>query len=318
MKIPALLLAIILFNSAALSQTAVPHVGPLISGTSSYVDGQWAWTDYAYDDRGVGSDTVAGGDSQYPEGLRNSAYLSQVQVGFSAESVELTALLQTLTDISVPEITFLIDNDASKSTTGATSLPGGAWTSSGALGAEWIIVASNTGPKVLRRSGTDWDQHALLPTSVNLESKIVSVSLPRSIVDLGTGKWRLFSLAALASNSILDGGAIYDLVFVVGELITDRNTMVADSVQGAFISGGTTLWQDQRQSAILAGSGDSDAAAAIIDFGRLAARDTELASADGRGWYTFLHRSTLKLAEGVEQGASGNYRKDSMGIECLL
>ena len=31
-------------------------VGPLVSGTSSIIDGTFAWTDYVYDDRGPNSD----------------------------------------------------------------------------------------------------------------------------------------------------------------------------------------------------------------------------------------------------------------------
>src|SRR3954451_4645090 len=31
---------------------ASPTLGPLVAGTSSYIDGTYVWTDYAYDDRG--------------------------------------------------------------------------------------------------------------------------------------------------------------------------------------------------------------------------------------------------------------------------
>src|SRR4051812_36826666 len=43
-----------------------PELGPLISGTSSYVDGTYAWTDYAYDDRGANTNGIPGGDTTYP------------------------------------------------------------------------------------------------------------------------------------------------------------------------------------------------------------------------------------------------------------
>jgi pimeloyl-ACP methyl ester carboxylesterase len=295
-------LATIFLCGAVYAQAPTAHIGPLISGTSSYVNGKWAWTDYAYDDRGVNSDATAGGDTQYPEGLRNAADLIQVQVATTAAGVQLTALLQTLIDASVPEVGFIIDADAS-SATGAVAMPGGAWPANQPLGAEWFVVVNNIGAKVQRWTGTGWENSGVLPASISTESNTVSVTLPRTLI-AASNRWRMFTMTGLSSNSFTAGGNIYDLAFVVGELITDRNSMIADSALAAFVTGGTTLWQDQHQSAILAGSENSDAAAAIIDFGRMAAKDTELASATQRGWYTFLHHSDLMLAEGVEQGAS--------------
>src|SRR5690606_35801508 len=62
--------------------------GPLISGTSSWVDGVFAWTDYAYDDR------AANAAARYPNGvypsdaLANAADLIQLQL--SLDDAQLT------------------------------------------------------------------------------------------------------------------------------------------------------------------------------------------------------------------------------------
>ena len=115
----------ITYLQTAFSDEAV-EIGPLISGTSSYVAGSWAWTDYAYDDRGTDSDATAGGDAQYPEGTTNAADIIQLQVSLQATSVRFTAVLQTLTDESVPEIGLMLDTDSSAST-GSSGVPGSEW-----------------------------------------------------------------------------------------------------------------------------------------------------------------------------------------------
>lgn len=292
----------ITYLQTAFSDESV-DIGPLISGTSSYVAGSWAWTDYAYDDRGADSDVTAGGDAQYPEGTTNAADIIQLQVSLQATSVRFTAVLQTLTDESVPEIGLMLDTDSSAST-GSSGVPGSEWPVQGSMGGEWLLSISNAGAAVHRWDGAAFELVAELPAVIDVERNTVSFDLPKSTLDPGSSHWRLYAWAGLASMPTAAGGEIFDLAFVVGELITDRNSMVVDSVQGAFVTGGTTLWQDQNQSAILAGRLDVSLASAVIDFARLNNKDTELATADGPGWYTFLHHSDLKLAEGVEQGAS--------------
>jgi hypothetical protein len=57
-------------------------VGPLVAGTSSYVDGTFVWTDDAYDDRGADTNLLAGGDTAYPSTMtpNNVADLVQLQL----------------------------------------------------------------------------------------------------------------------------------------------------------------------------------------------------------------------------------------------
>jgi hypothetical protein len=75
-------------TTTALDDGSEPTIGPLVSGTSSVVDGTYVWTDYAYDDRGPNLDgpgredlDTAGGDAVYGIGWRNEADLIQLQLG---------------------------------------------------------------------------------------------------------------------------------------------------------------------------------------------------------------------------------------------
>ena len=58
------------------SSATGPTLGPLISGTSSYVNGTYVWTDYAYDDRGPDTNAIPGGDANYPATMNPRAGLS--------------------------------------------------------------------------------------------------------------------------------------------------------------------------------------------------------------------------------------------------
>src|SRR5687768_7370956 len=92
-------------TDAPLEVDADPTVGPLVSGTSSYVAGTFAWTDYAYDDRGPNTDGAAGGDAVYPASVTrgNAADLIQLQLSQSRSgALVVGAVLQTLLDPAVP------------------------------------------------------------------------------------------------------------------------------------------------------------------------------------------------------------------------
>lgn len=275
------------------------ELGPLIAGKSSYVNGTFVSTDYVYDDRGPNTDITAGGDASYPLGLENTADIVQVQIDNDDDAVTLRVILQTLIDANIPQVGFVLDTDASPRT-GAATIPGGAWEPATPLGAELLVTASAGNAEVLAWNGTDWEPVAILAADIRPADNSISVALPKTLVDPSTGKWRAFAIAGLAQSSFLAGGTIYDLAFLLAETISDRETMIADSIQAALVTGETAMWQDHRQAAVLAGELDAAEAAAVIDFGRMQAGETELATADAPGWHTFLFRSALELGEGID------------------
>ena len=122
--------------SSAGSTTADPTLGPLISGTSSYVAGTYVWTDYAYDDRGPDTDGIPGGAATYPEESApgNTADLIQLQVSRRhGGDFGIRAVLNSLVDPDVPVLGVGFDTDDDPST-GALEVPGGQRRSLGSLG----------------------------------------------------------------------------------------------------------------------------------------------------------------------------------------
>jgi len=119
-------------GSARAAKEPLPpaELGPLVSGTSSVVDGTYVWTDYAYDDTGA----------SYPQDKRNAADLIQLQLTREPGGVRVRAVLETLTDASVPRLVLGFDTDGNANT-GEAALPGLSWQPQRPLGVD--VVASD-------------------------------------------------------------------------------------------------------------------------------------------------------------------------------
>lgn len=266
-----------------------PELGPLISGTSSYVGGTFVWTDYVYDDQGASTDGRPGGNGEggYPPGLENSADFVQLQIGLGEGALEVTAILQTLNDRHVPVLGVAFDTDADAAT-GAAHLPGGAWSPAAPLGVDVLLVVRGGGAELLRHADGVWRQVAEFPATVDEARNLLAVRIPPDILHPGSATWRAFAVLGYAAPdsgaSWPEGGAIMDIAFVRDEP--------------------PYLLQTVKQADVLAGLRDPDIAAATIDFGRVAAGHTELARPRPGRFETFLHRSRLDLPGGIRQ-ASG-------------
>ena len=259
-------------------------VGPLVSGTSSYVDGTFAWTDYAYDDRGPNTDGAAGGDAVYPASVvrGNAADLIQLQVSRTRTgALVLRAVLETLLDPAVPLLGVGFDTDGDAAT-GAPSIPGGAWTTDAPLGLDAFVTASAAGAALLEWDGTAWHETDAFAATVDSASNAISTEVPKSALK-PSSTWRAVGVVGLAAPlpSWLDGsGPVHDLAFVTG----DR--------------GG---WQDRQQADVLVGARPAADAVASIAFDTVRSGVTELASVSDRGYYTFLYHSELALGEGINE-----------------
>ena len=287
--------------------TAEPTVGPLIAGASSYVNGTFVWTDYAYDDRGPDTNTTAGGDATYPASMKpnNVADLVQLQLALPDDGhLGVTAVLETLTDATRPLIGVALDGD-NQPATGAPSLPG-SWTSAPRLGLDRLLLLGRSGGQDLRWDGSAWKPVGSFSVALNPADNTVRATVPFTSPASGT----LRAVAALGYDDGSGGswatGAspVHDLAFVTDDVpVVPFEQAVADAVAG-FASGGERQWQEDHQSAILAGKGDATAAVASIDVAAMKARRTSLAGIDKKGFHTFLYRSELNLGEGV--AGSGN------------
>lgn len=255
---------------------AEPTLGPLISGTTSLVDGAHVWTDYAYDDRGTTptGQPLAG----------NAADLVQLQLRPTAEGLEVRAVLETLTDPAVPALGVAVDLDADPAS-GAASPPGGGWQVAGTpLGLERVVVVSAAGADVLAWDGGAWQPSGSAPASVDAEANTVDALVPWDLLpDLGP-RWRVAGIVGQATPgaSWVDAsGPIHDLAYV-------RDTSSADYQSGV-------------QAAVLTGAADAALAMATVDLGDVVTT-TRLAQPVPGEKNTFLYRSALHLGEGIATG----------------
>jgi pimeloyl-ACP methyl ester carboxylesterase len=286
--------------------TADATLGPLVSATSSYVNGVYVWTDYAYDDRGPDSNGQLGGDAQYAEGVdpNNVADLIQLQVARSdATTLELVAVLETLTPTTNPVLGVGLDLD-SDTATGAPSLPG-SWETNTPLGIDRLITLTTQGGQVSRVTDAGWEVTDEIQVETDPQRNTLTGSVPLSLPDRGTVR----AVAALGyehnGESWLTGDLpVHDLAFVDdGWTSTQYLAGVVRDASG-FVTGGSAYWQDGVQSTILAGNRSARDAVAQIDLRSLARGRTDLASPGKHGFSTYLYRSNLDLGEGIQ--GSGN------------
>jgi hypothetical protein len=262
-------------------------VGPLIAGASSYVHGTYAWTGYPYNDTGA-----------YPSGVAdNSANLIQLQIGLTgAGDVQIRAILETLTDPTVPLLGVGFDTDGNTAT-GAPSLPG--WKADGALGLDDLVTISSNGGELEHWNGSDWTVAGRFPAQIDPASNSMTTVIPRSLLDPHGATWDAVGALGLSGSAtwLTAGGSIYNLAFVHEENCIDVSIPACGST--AAIDAGTG-WQDGESNLILSGDAPSSNAVAQIDFGKLAEHSNELTSADVPGFHTLLYYSRLNLGEGLQ------------------
>ncbi|HEY6131605.1 MAG TPA: hypothetical protein VIV27_06270, partial [Halioglobus sp.] len=266
-------------------------VGPLVSGTSSTIDGTLAWTDYVYDDLGPNSDSgdrtdmaSAGGDAAYPGGLSNAADFVQVQLRNDSDGLHIHVVLETLLDAAVPLVGIAFDTD-NDSATGAAKLPG-TWQPDGPLGTELLVVIAQVAGEILRWENGQWTSVATITVSVDTDDNTLVAMLPSTVVAPGDATWKAIGVAGTTTASWLTGaGVIHDLAFVADEPFYQ--------------------WQDYRQADILAGKASKNDAFVAIDFKQLAAGETKLPNLTAVGFHTYLYHSDLQLAEGITETPDG-------------
>jgi hypothetical protein len=276
------------------TEEATATLGPLVSGTSSVVDGTFVWTDYAYDDRGADTEPgersdpdAAGGDAIYANGWRNEADLIQSQLELDDGRVHASFVLETLTDPAVPVVVLAFDTDGDPAT-GAVGL-GAAWTpgsdAAQGLGVDRLAVLRQDGGEFLVFDAGTFGEPEPLETTVDAEANVIEATLP---LEPEGATWRAWGAAGTADGS----GSWFD-----GDLTLADLAFLGDEPE--------YRWQDDIQADLLAGEDAMDQAMAEVDFGALEEGGTELADATTPGFHTYLYESELKLGEGVAEAEEG-------------
>jgi hypothetical protein len=255
-------------------------IGPLVSGTSAYVNGTFTWTDYAYDDTGANTNTTPGGDAAYPASLpeKNAADLIQLQFSRSRGQLRIRAVLQTLLDEAVPVVRVGFDVD-SNGTTGEAALPG--WTANEPLGLDVVttLAAANAGENTVDGS---------VPLDAFGDAEQVRV---------------------VASAGVTGSDTVYDLAFLRAEDICEMPQ--ADRAARCVHHVDNYMGQDQRQGDTLAGKAPAGGAVGTIDLTKLARRVNEVPEVNGRGFHYLLYHSPLNLGEGIRT-SSGQTRAKAL------
>jgi pimeloyl-ACP methyl ester carboxylesterase len=255
---------------------AEPTIGPLISGTTVQRAGTFAWTDYAYDDRG----TDAGAEPTYPAGQANAADLIQLQLRPVPDGLAIRGVLETLTDPAVPSLAVGFDLDGDPAT-GSPGVPTSGWTVTGAsLGLERFVTITSHGAAILAWTGDGWAAAGVGPAAVDAEANTVDARVPWAALGDHEHRIRAVGLVGLAA-----GGPVYDLAFVRDESPTN--------------------FQSNLQAGVLSGAYPADLAIGTVDLDDL---QREVVPQPLPGIKnTFLYRSQLRLGEGLGE-AIGNQR----------
>lgn len=294
-----------------------PELGPLISGTSSYVDGTFVWTDYAYDDRGPNDNIVPGGDAAYPDNPhpQNTADIVQLQLGtVDSGALRVAFVLNTLVQGGEADLGVGFDTDRDVRT-GSPGVPGDGWGEPPAvslvrpplvgraehdpLGLEHMVVlatADATGTLLTWDAEADaWQGGATFPIDVDRDRNVVSAEIAG--LRPGAQTWRAVGLAGMADEggSWVNGAhPVLDLAFLRAEdPVTE--TAVALTYQVPQIR---SHWQDERQADVLAGHRPASEAVTAVTFGT---DRTALAQPQAPGLDTFLYHSRVDLGEGIRQ-----------------
>lgn len=277
---------------------SAPALGPLVSGTSSMVEGTFVWTDHAYDDRGAnagpGDRTVlddAGGDAGYPDGLTNAADLIQLQLSASSgedgESTDVAVLLETLTDPGVPAVVVGLDTDADPST-GADALPGLSWEPDEPLGLELALLLAEDAGQVAVAEDDAWSEAATPAVEVDAEENLLQMTVDEQLLPRD-GTWRVVTATGLAAE--------------LSDLTADESTATAYDLT---VGGEEPYqWQDYVQADVLAGLAPAEEAVLSVESDQLGTDATDVEQGREPGFHTYLYRSELALAEGTASTPEG-------------
>ena len=274
-----------------------------MSGSHSLVEGTFVWTDYAYDDRGANTDdgdrTViddAGGDATYPEPLTNAADLIQLQVGpgEADDEIQVTTILETLTDPSIPAVVVGFDTDEDVAT-GSPALPFVDWDPSEPLGVDEVLVLSEDGGRTFSADADGaWNgEGPQVDVEVDADENLLRATLP-IVRPAADERWRVVAVTALADELGSDPR----------RRVRPRPTTSPSWATRSRTSGRTTCRPTCSPGGRRPYGGDH-LAVGTIDGADLGGDESQVDLGHEPGFQTFLYQSELELAEGISSADDG-------------
>jgi hypothetical protein len=158
----------------------------MVSGTERYIDGEYQYTDFVYDD-----DTTTYPDSSrresplWPRYHGNAADLFEFRLSTRGDGLAARFTLNTLMQRDTTIMTVAFDSD-NKATTGSKTLPRDPGMPF--PGTDQVLTTWGTGAEWSRWSGSRWVT-VPLKAVVDLQANQITVHVPPSVAH-PTGKWR--------------------------------------------------------------------------------------------------------------------------------
>ncbi|MGH9137787.1 MAG: hypothetical protein ACRD0G_12170 [Acidimicrobiales bacterium] len=294
---------------------------PRTSGTGRYAGGAYYWSDFLYDDHGAaGAGTLPGlfenfglGGYGYPEpdAAGNGADVFRTAIGLESDATVWRVDWQTLVNPNLPIAAFALDTDANPATGGA-SWPANAGVQS--PGIERLLVVSSRGARLIDVPAGGLTLPLLpglipapagaavdLPVTVDVDARSFVVRVPHSVLPVD-GQWTVRLASGLAdpagtgfktldlAHQALPGQAnVYNVSF---RDYDDEMPSYANS------------WFNNEQAEAL-GLGDISAFGASVDWGRMAAADTEPELLVTGRWINRWFVSSIEPHQGVREGSTG-------------
>jgi poly(3-hydroxybutyrate) depolymerase len=249
-----------------------------ISGAEAYVEGEYLYSDFLYDDTGDGS-------ASYPDSPDAYADLVEFRISDLGDEVAYRLTFNTLTapDQTIAAIAFDTDLDPATGTDQLPGDPGAPFPGTDEVITVWGSGATHT---------AYYDEVTETPdleVAADTDANQLTVTVPREVSD-PEGVWRTTVATGVHDTDDegswrpydSDGNAIYNVAFRFDEPITSSAT-APDSAQSDALS-----------------DGEPTRFAHEIDFGLLATRDTVLPEVTGTQVRFFPSR--LDLGEGRGSG----------------
>ena len=317
-------------DAPPLSVTAPFRADPLlVSGTDAYRDGEYLYQDYLFDDHGADSASGPGmvdkpgpasfspaaGDVAYPTGdrfARNAADLVELRIKPTGDAIVYRVTLNTVTADDTAAVGVGIDTDRSGGL--PVPWPGGAGLTTPGL--DRFITAWGTGGVVTGLPAGGETRLADGAVTIDREKNQMTIRVPRSVMDPGTGTWRYVAGVGLRQGSgfkpVPPGGsptadepasggpgpaaAIFNLAFRFDEP-TSRSPLPGDGYT-TFPGIGNFFEDKQARDLKSATTGSFHA---DVDFGKLAAGASEPLHAPQQT-QARIHAARKPLPEGVREG----------------
>jgi predicted esterase len=166
----------------------------MVPGTASYDAGEWAFTDYPYDDVGPGGyvypKTSTYGCNSNSNCKGNAADPVVLRISADDAAVHYLVELDTLVAPDTTVVALAVDTDLDE-TTGGGAWPLGAGVTT--TGWEHVVTVWGTGGRV---DGADGSSQAI-SAAADLTLNRIEFAVPRSFADPGTSTWRYHGAAGL-------------------------------------------------------------------------------------------------------------------------